>query len=455
MSLRAAFGPFPRPGGPPLSRPDREPTGARAFRSVLPDALATRISRALDDFFRTEASGGVILLVATAVALVWANSPLSALYHHLREMHLGFQAGGQTFTLSVEGWVNDGLMAAFFFVVGLEIKREILVGELSSVRSATLPVAAALGGALLPALLYLALNGGGPHAAGWGVPMATDIAFAVGILALLRSRAPDWLKAFLVALAIADDLIAVAVIALFYTAGISVGPLLAAAGILALMVLLNLAGARRPAWFVVLAVALWAAVLASGVHATVAGVAAAAVVPARVRGAGAPGSDATDAEDSPLARLEHWLLPWTTYLVLPLFALVNAGVAVPASALGRALASPLTLGVAAGLVLGKPVGIVTAAWLARAAGLARLPEGARWSELVGAACLGGVGFTMSIFIAALAFTEGDSLDLARIGILLGSAVSALLGFTILWLATTGRRSAEAVPPGPAPESDLS
>jgi NhaA family Na+:H+ antiporter len=306
---------------------------------------------------------------------------------------------------------------------------------------------------LMPAAIYFALNSGSPTSEGWGVPMATDIAFAVGILALLRSRAPDWLKAFLVALAIADDLIAVAVIALFYTAGISVGPLLAAAGILARMVLLNLAGARRPAWFVVLAVALWAAVLASGVHATVAGVAAAAVVPAR--GAGAPGSDATDAEDSPLARLEHWLLPWTTYLVLPLFALVNAGVAVPASALGRALASPLTLGVAAGLVLGKPVGIVTAAWLARAAGLARLPEGARWSELVGAACLGGVGFTMSIFIAALAFTEGDSLDLARIGILLGSAVSALLGFTILWLATTGRRSAEAVPPGPAPESDLS
>jgi NhaA family Na+:H+ antiporter len=418
---------------------------------VLPDALATRVTRALETFLRTEASGGVVLLAATVIALLWANSPLAGLYHHVRETHLGFHVGGDTFTLSVEGWINDGLMAVFFFVVGLEIKREILVGELSSLRRATLPVAAAFGGAVLPALLYLALNHGGPHAAGWGVPIATDIAFAVGILTLLRSRTPEWLKSFLVALAIADDLIAVAVIALFYTSGISVGPLLAAAGILAAMVALNLAGAQRSAWFVVPAVAMWAAVLASGVHATVAGVAAAAVIPARPPSSrsGTRGPQDPESEESPLTRLEHRVLPWTTYLVLPLFALVNAGVAIPASALARTLTSPLTLGVVAGLVLGKPVGIVAAAWLARAAGLARLPEGARWSELAGAACLGGVGFTMSIFIASLAFAEGDTLDLARMGILLGSLISAVLGFGILRLTTAGRRD---TPVGEADES---
>jgi len=410
---------------------------------VLPDAFATRISRALDTFLRTEASGGVVLLVATAMALLWANSPLGGLYHHLREMHLGLHVGGETLALSVEAWINDGLMAVFFFVVGLEIKREVLVGELSSLRSATLPVAAALGGAVVPALLYLALNQDGPHSAGWGVPMATDIAFAVGILTLLRSRAPEWLKSFLVALAIADDLIAVAVIALFYTPRISMGPLLAAAGILVVMAGLNLAGARRPAWFVLPAVALWAAVLASGVHATVAGVAAAAMVPARPRAAaaGARGPGAGEFAESPLSRLEHRLLPWTTYLVLPLFALVNAGVAIRASALAGAATSPLTLGVVVGLVVGKPAGIVGASWLARASGLAHLPDGARWSELVGAACLGGVGFTMSIFIAALAFAEGGALDLARIGILFGSALSAILGFGILRLATAGRHGA--------------
>lgn len=404
-----------------------------------------------------------------------ANSPARGLYEHLRELPLGIRVGGWELRLGLEAWINDGLMAVFFFVVGLEIKRELLVGELASPRKAALPVAAAAGGALLPALLFLALNRGGPDAAGWGIPMATDIAFAIGILALLGSRAPPWLKTFLTALAIADDLIAVVVIALFYTSGVRTGPLLSAGGLLLLMAAMNGLGVRRAAWYLLPAVGLWGAVFASGVHATVAGVAAAAMIPARAGSPprrtlerlqraldlyasslspGAddprtPGDEATDRREaaleelegatasweSPLFRLEHRLLPWTTFLVLPLFALANAGVHLPLGALGRAATSALTLGVVLGLVLGKPLGIAAGSWIAVRLGLARLPKSARWRELWGAGLLGGVGFTMSIFIATLAYGSGSGLDLAKLGILVGSGVSALAGFWVLRAVT--------------------
>jgi NhaA family Na+:H+ antiporter len=407
------------------------PTPPERAPGAPPEALTSRLTQSLRAFLHAEAAGGLVLLAATACALAWSNGPAAESYHHLREIPLGFELGGLPFRMSVEHWINDGLMALFFFVVGLEIKREILVGELASPRRAALPVAAAVGGAVLPALLYLVFNHDGPHAAGWGVPMATDIAFAVGILAILGSGVPDWLKTFLVALAITDDLIAVAVIALFYTSGVSTGPLLLAGGLLAAMVLLNIAGIRRPVWFLLLAIALWAAVLASGVHATVAGVAAAATIPAR--------DDPTrDRPEAPLAGLEHRLLPWTTYLVLPLFALVNAGVAVRGSTLALAATSPISIGVLVALVLGKPLGILGASWLACSSGLARLPEGGRWSQLAGAACLGGIGFTMSIFIGSLAFPEGELLDLARIAVLAGSVVSAAAGYVALRISGSGR-----------------
>jgi len=427
-------------------------------------SVVGRTTRALRTFLRAEASGGVVLLAATLLGLALANSPVRGAYRHLQEIPLGIGLGTATLSMSVEHWINDGLMALFFFVVGLEIKRELVVGELASPGRALLPVAAAVGGALLPALLFLCLNAGGPHADGWGVPMATDIAFAVGILTVLGSGVPDWVRTFVVALAIVDDLIAILVIAVFYTGDLAIRPLLVAGGLLVLMGGLNLLGARRAAWYVIPGVALWAAVLASGVHATVAGVAVAAMIPARsptppdyilerlrraidlFASSLSPGADrpatshdeATDAREAaleeleratgrwetPLFRLEHGLLPWTTYLVLPLFAFINAGVAIPLDALRETVTSPLGLGIAAGLLVGKPLGIVGGTWIAIRLGASGLPADARWRSLWGAALLGGIGFTMSLFIAALAFGAGPVLDQAKIAILCASTLAA-------------------------------
>ncbi len=413
-----------------------------------------------------------MLLACTAVALAWANSPWAEDYHHFWETPLSVGAPGYMLTLSLHAWVNDALMAVFFFLVGLEIKREVLVGELATRRSATLPVAAAIGGIAAPALLYAAVNAGQPGAAGWGVPMATDIAFALGILALLGDRVPPSLRIFLAALAIADDLGAVLVIALFYTGAIDWMSLAAAGIALAVLVGLNRAGARRPFTYALLGVVLWFFMLKSGIHATIAGVLLALTVPARTRisedeflrnaeasladfrASDEPGTtvltnaghqeallsleDAADAAQSPLQRMEHSLHGIVAFLVMPLFALANAGVWLGGD-VGSSLAHPVSMGIALGLLLGKPVGITLASLLAVKLGAADLPTGTTWRHLHGVAWLGGIGFTMSLFIAGLAFDSADLLDIAKLGVLAASTVAGVVGYVILRGAATAQQ----------------
>jgi NhaA family Na+:H+ antiporter len=429
--------------------------------SRAPARLAVR---AFQDFFRLEAAGGILLLVATAAALAWANSPWAPLYRDLWHTPVSVGAGPLLLSKSLEAWVNDGLMAVFFFVVGLEIKHELLVGELASPRRAALPAFAALGGMLAPAAIYLALNLGGAGGHGWGIPMATDIAFAVGVLALLGDRVPFSLKIFLTALAIVDDLGAVLVIAVFYTSELSFTALGIAGAVFLLLVLLNAGGVRRVAPYLVLGVALWGALLTSGVHATVAGVLAALTIPANARiNTGAfrarsrklldqfeaadpdPGTHMMSVSQHetvyglaeliqqvqpPLARLEDALHPWVTFGIMPLFALANAGVMLDAGFLD-ALAHPVTLGVIGGLVLGKPIGILVFSWLAMAGGLAERPRGVSTRQMLGVGVLGGIGFTMSLFIGSLAFGESPMLENAKVGILTASAIAGMVGATVL------------------------
>jgi len=426
-------------------------------------------------FFRSEAAGSVLLLAATLAALAWANSPWADLYDRLLHARLGISWGGSVHALSLHHWVNDGLMALFFFVVGLEIKRELAVGQLSTLRSAVLPVSAAVGGLLLPALLYVALNAGGPGARGWGVPMATDIAFALGVLALLGSRVPVGLKVFLTALAIADDLGAVAVISTFYTDQIHVVPLAVAGLTLACLFLLARMGFQRVAVYLPLALVVWVATLLSGVHATVAGVLLALLVPVRARiepgqFLGTLRRQLSELEAVPLSRdsmvldkgqlasiedihdatgkflpagiaLEHALHPWTAFAILPLFALFNAGVKLDGTGLG-AITSPVSLGVLAGLFVGKQVGITFASWVAVRLGAADLPPGVTFAQIWGAGILGGIGFTMSIFVSGLAFGEGGLLATAKLAILTASALAGIAGFAILFAVLgRGRRPA--------------
>ncbi len=382
----------------------------------------------LVEFMKLEAAGGIVLVAAAALALVLANSPLGNAYLALLDTRLAVGAGGIRIAKPVILWINDGLMAVFFLVVGLELKRELLEGHLSSFRRAILPVFAAAGGMLAPAVIYAVLNAGNPAALrGWAIPTATDIAFALGVLALLGPRVPTALKAFLLSVAIFDDLGAVIVIAAFYTEKISLAALAVAAGLLLPLLALNRMGVRRLVPYLLLGVPLWVAVLKSGVHATVAGVIIALFVPLRAEdpGTGRKGS-------SPLRRLEHLLHPWVAFGILPIFALANAGV--PLAGLSpRDILHPVPLGIAGGLVLGKQVGILAASWLAVRLGLAALPERTGWAVLHGTAILCGIGFTMSLFIASLAFPPGaggfDGLE--RLGILLGSLLSGLGGYALL------------------------
>lgn len=449
------------------------------MRRVTKSYGSGRVSRAFVEFFQAEAGGGIVMLVATAVALVLANSALAGAYESFWHQYAGFTVADWSLKLSLHHWVNDGLMAVFFFLVGLEIKRELLFGELASPRRAALPVIAAVGGAVLPALLYLAFNAGTPYARGWGVPMATDIAFAVTLLALLGSRAPLWLKSFVTALAIADDIMAVLVIAFFYAGALDLTALAWAAALVAALAGLNLSRVMRPAPYVLLSIGLWYFVLQSGIHATIAGVVAAAFVPAslgRLRGSGGD-EDATEAlrdrldalnasdvpreawelidereadleeiaeaaarHSAPLYRLEHAIHPWSAFLILPVFAFANAGVAIAFDDLGATLGGPLALGIMAGLFVGKQIGITGAAWLAVRTGIGRLPEGGRWSQVWGGAALAGIGFTMSIFIASLAFPAPEELATAKLAILLGSLASAAAGVVLLRMA--GDRGAD-------------
>lgn len=430
-----------------------------------------RVLRPFQEFARWQASGGLLLLVCAVVALAWANSPWASAYGQLLHEPFGISFGEHLLRFDLRHWINDGLMAVFFFAVGLEIKRELLVGELAEPRQAMLPIAAAIGGMVAPALIYAAFNTGGEGARGWGIPMATDIAFALGALVLLGARIPEGLKIFLVALAIVDDLGALLVIAIFYTASIEWSGIAVAAAFLAALLVANRAGARRVPIYLALGAGLWYGLLISGLHATLAGVLSALLVPARVRivpdalaqvirrsadaiethrtngvrSAMDPERFATisvlsralDAANSPLQRFEHMVQPWVTFAILPLFALFNAGVAIDASAM-RTLASPVPLGIIAGLVIGKPLGICVASWLAVKTGLATLPEGVSWRQVTGTAFLAGIGFTMALFISGLAFPGTDLESEAKLGILLASLVAAAGGIAILF--TTPRRA---------------
>jgi len=359
---------------------------------------------------------GFLLMAATLAALAWANSPFAASYQALLETKLGVVAGDWRLVKPSLLWINDGLMAIFFFYVGLEIKREVVAGELSSPRKAALSIVAALGGMLVPAALYRWFNDGTPTADGWGVPMATDIAFTLGVLAVLGSRAPAPLKIFVTALAIVDDLAAVVVIAVFYTDKIDATSLALSLGLWLAVLVAGRMGMRALWMFFVPGVAVWLTGLLSGVHATIAGVLMALAIP-------------IDADGEPLTSLEHALHPWVSFAILPVFALANAGVPL-AGGEGSPFSQPATLGIFAGLVVGKPLGIAFFCWIAVRLGLATLPSGVGWRDLVGAGCLCGIGFTMSLFIASLAFDDRNLSD-AKLAILIASAASAGLGAAVL------------------------
>ena len=371
-----------------------------------------------NEFVSLEAASGVVLLVATVAALVWANTA-SASYLTWWHHHLTVGVGDHSITLSYVEWVNQGFMTLFFFLVGLEIKRELVVGELRDRRTAALPAVAALGGMVVPALLYVAVNAGGGGLDGWAIPMATDIAFAVGVLALLGARVPSRLKLFLLTFAIVDDIGAIVVIALFYSRGLDVWWLAGAAGAILLVLVMARLGVHHPLWYVLPGVALWVCLLESGVEATLAGVALGLLCPARPRG-GRP----------VLERLEHHLLPWSSFLVVPVFALANAGVVLTADSIDAALRSRITIGIVVGLVVGKFVGIMGATTLGLRSGVGRLPEGVTQRQIAGVAVLGGIGFTVALFVSDLTF-HGTALDHAKIGVLGASVIAAVLGMVVL------------------------
>ena len=415
-------------------------------------------------FAQHKLAGAGLLLLATVIALIWANSPWAEVYHHALHADVTVDIAGIGLTKSVHHLINDGLMGVFFFLVGLEIKRELLVGELSSARKASLPALAAIGGMILPAALYVAINPEPPLRDGWGIPMATDIAFALGVLAVLGTRAPLGLKVMLTALAIVDDIGAVLVIAVFYTEQIATVSLVIGLVGVVLSLLMARAGVRNGLAYFIVGFVVWLAFLKSGVHATIAALLMAFTIPARTRiygkklvrrlegtlhhlhEIGVPGDAGLNSHDqqhvldevasirnaasAPLLDLEHTLAPLVTFLVLPIFALANAGVSLEGVGFD-ALAGGIALGIMVGLVLGKTVGIFAFTWLAVKLGLADLPSGVRWGHVVGIGLLGGVGFTMALFIAGLAFSSQADLDAAKLGILVASAIAGVVGLLVL------------------------
>jgi NhaA family Na+:H+ antiporter len=414
--------------------------------------LARSVARPVNRFLHIEASGGLLLVAAALVALVWANSPWAASYRDLWTTDLTVDLGGHLITEDLRHWINDGLMTLFFFVIGLEIKDELTHGHLAKPRDAAVPAAGALGGMVVPALVYLAFNLGGNGAQGWGIPMATDVAFAVGVLALLGDHIPAELKVLLLALAIVDDIGAIIVIAAFYSDGLQ-GDWLAASGAgLLLVAVLRRAGVRYLPVYAVLGAGIWLATFESGVHATIAGVALGLLAPARPflpeldadRIADELSADhavtATEVRDIsfrlresiPITeRLQNLLHPWTSYVIVPLFALANAGVALSVDGLRDAAMSPVTLGVTVGLVLGKLAGVAGAIALAVRLGIGRLPDGVTGRHIAGMAAIAGIGFTVSIFVTGLAFDDPNLADQATIGVLAASVLAAAIGTTIL------------------------
>lgn len=431
--------------------------GASSSGAVAP-LPGRRLPRVLTEFLETEAAGGIVLVVAAVGALVWANSPLQDSYARLWHSVLEIRVAGHGLGLSLHGWVNDGLMAVFFFVVGLEIKREVVRGELRDPRRAALPAIAAVGGMAVPALVYVVVNGAGAGSHGWGIPMATDIAFALGVVALLGSRVPPSLKLFLLTLAIVDDIGAIVVIAVFYTPSIDVGAVGVAIALLSAMVALRRLDVRWLPLYVVLAVGVWLAVHQSGIHATIAGVVLGLMCPtAPLTPASTAREWAADLAQEPspaeladmtrLARtsvsladrLEHRLHPVSSFVIVPLFALANAGVPLGRHALSPPGTAKVAAGVAIGLVLGKLAGISGASWLAVRLRVGVLPEGAGWLQVVGIAAVSGIGFTVSLFVSELAFgaTAGTSTQespltvAAKVGVLAGSLLAALVGLAVL------------------------
>lgn len=434
--------------------------------SALPATPISRWVRPFVRFLDIESASGFVLLGCTALALALANSPWAVNYFGIWQTSTRLTIGSFELNKTLLLFINDGLMTLFFFVIGLEIKRELVAGELRNPRNAVLPVIAALGGMVVPAGIYLLFQRDRPGQAGWGIPVATDIAFVAGFLALFGSRVPFGLKIMLLSLAIADDIGAILIIALFYSTDISFVALGMAAAGFGLIIFFHRIGVRRVGFYVVVGAGIWLAFLKSGVHPTVAGVLLGLLTPAtawvgdlalvaalgnvlgRVRGNFAEkspshrhrvlGQVATIASEgtSPLERLELGLHPWVAFLIMPLFALANAGVEIEVAN----LASPIALAVAAGLSLGKPLGIVLFCWISTKLGLARLPSGVNWKIMLGAACLAGIGFTMSIFIAGLAL-KGNMLDEAKIGTLTGSTLSAIIGCVMLYLSLPKRTAA--------------
>ncbi|HRJ60048.1 MAG TPA: Na+/H+ antiporter NhaA [Azospirillaceae bacterium] len=383
---------------------------------------------ALRNFLKTEAAGGVVLMIAAVAALIWANSAAAPYYSAILSAPVGVRLGAVGLEKDLILWINDGLMAIFFLLVGLEIKREALVGELSSRERAALPAFAAVGGMAIPALIYVLFNLGatGEEMRGWAIPAATDIAFAVGVLALLGDRVPASLRIFLLALAIIDDLGAIVIIALFYTSSLNLTALGLAALALAVLVAFNRLGVRRIAPYMLVGAILWLCVLKSGVHATLAGVAIAFTIPLTP----------SDDEHSPLETLEHALHPWVAFAIMPIFALANAGVSLAGLSFSSLL-EPVPLGIALGLFLGKQLGVFGFAWAAIKAGWCARPHGASLGQMYGVSIITGIGFTMSLFIGNLAFETEEHATAVRLGVLGGSLLSALVGYAVL--AALGRR----------------
>ncbi len=427
-----------------------------------------RLLSRLEQFMGFEASSGIVLIVITLITLLWANSPAAHSYESIIHYDLGFTLGAKTITHSLQHWVNDGLMVIFFFLVGLEIKREIVDGELSTPKKAALPLFAALGGMVVPALFYYVFNAGTPAVSGWGIPMATDIAFAVGILSLASKRVPFSMKIFLLALAIVDDLGAILVIAFFYTSNVSGSYLGTAALIFFLVYLFQMAGIRHYFMYIVLGIIAWYCILKSGVHATVTGVILGFITPAKAfikpiellkqmnpfYNSVTKGLDGVDKDDvrpnhaieesllalsnrayegvAPVDRLIHALHPWVGFLIMPLFAFTNAGVKVNQDVLLSLASNPISLGVIAGLFIGKPVGVLLASFIATRLGLAQLPEGIEWKHITILGFLAGIGFTMALFISHLALKVPEIEVYSKLGILIASAMSAVVSLILLF-----------------------
>lgn len=377
-------------------------------------------------FFKSDIAGGIVLAISALLALIIANTPLYEGYHHLLETSVKVQIGAFKIDKHALHWINDGLMAIFFFLVGLELKREMLVGELSEVRKVIFPALAAVGGMLIPGVIYAAINWDNPsHLNGWAIPAATDIAFALGVISLLGNRVPTSLKVFLASVAIFDDIGAILIIAFFYSHGLSVQALAAAAVILAVLIVMNRMNVTRISWYVFFGVLMWAAVLKSGIHATIAGVLLAFCIPM---------VDKDDEEHSPLEDLEHDLQGTVAFVILPIFAFANSGIHLLGSGMDE-IVHPVPIAIAAGLLLGKPIGVMLFSWLGVKLGLTSVPKGLNWQHIFGVSLLCGIGFTMSLFIGGLAFGEIEKSFDERVGVVVGSLLSGIVGYIYLSMIT--------------------